>query len=195
MMTGSPVTARRTSLVARLALLAMLALAAACASQQTPKPLTPEWTTVPAGVMSALCERLRIDAVAHEGDLAVVRTTQPIVSPGAIAGLARRNMKSGNLIQLAENLSASQKTLPLMIPRNGCAWKPIDYFDHNRQHDMMVVELSSPMKNPFARGEAGMFARITLGGANSTWYWIPLRYSSSAGDWMLDRLAPLAVWE
>jgi hypothetical protein len=193
-MNSASTAARR---IALLLLSATLFSIGACKTMtpQPPKPLTPNWQTVPAGVMSALCERLRIDAVAHEGDLAVVRTTQPIVSAGAIAGLARRNMKSDNMVKLAEDLSATQKTLPLMIPRNGCAWKPIDYFDHEKQRDMMVVELSSPIRNPFARGEAGLFARISLGGMNSTWYWIPLRYSNSAADWMLDRVAPLGVWE
>lgn len=190
-MNASPVAARRA---ARLLLALPLALLLSCASAGVEPPV-PEWPAVPAAVLNTLCERLRIDAVAHEGDLALVKTTQPIVSAGAIAGLARRNMKSGNLVQLAEDLSASQKTIPLLIPRNGCAWKPIEYFDARKQGDMMVVELSSPMKNPFARGEAGMFARVTLGGTMATWYWVPFRRNMAMNDWVLDRVAPLGVWE
>jgi hypothetical protein len=190
-MNVSPVFTRH---LARLLRALPVALLMSCASASVEPPV-PEWPAVPAAVMNTLCERLRIDAVAHEGDLAIVKTTQPIVSAGAIAGLARRNMKSGNLVQLAEDLSASQKTLPLLIPRNGCAWKPIDYFDAKKQGDMMVVELSSPMRNPFARGEAGMFARVTLGGTMATWYWIPFRRNMAMNDWLLDRVAPLGVWE
>jgi hypothetical protein len=183
----------RSGFAARMLAAASLVLLAGCASRPQLEP-APEWDAVPAAVISALCERLKIDSVAHQGDLAIVRTTQPIVSAAALAGLARRNMKSANLILLAEEASAQQKTIPLLIPQNGCAWQPVDYLDRVKHRDVMVVELSSPIRNPFAR-EAGMFARVSLGGTTASWYWIPFRRSTSMNDWLLDRVAPLGVWE
>jgi hypothetical protein len=46
-----------------------------------------------------------------------------------------------------------------------------------------VVELSSPLLNPYARREAGLFARVSSGD-HPSWYWIALAPAPD-GSWRL----------
>ncbi|HEX2060509.1 MAG TPA: hypothetical protein VHK90_07190, partial [Thermoanaerobaculia bacterium] len=68
----------------------------------------------------------------------------------------------------------ANRAIPIATTPGSCAWQPIDVRDLQRNEDMMVVELSAPIPNPFRSGEAGLFARASLAGQHNSWYWIPL---------------------
>lgn len=172
--------------------LPVLFFLSSCATTASTLHPSPEWDTVPASIVQALCNRLRDDGVAGSGDLAIVRTTQPLVTTGAIRALAD-SPRAANPVRIAEEISARQKTIPLLVPTSGCTWKPIDYLDPQRHGDIMVVELSSPFAHPFAMRAAGLFARVSLGGRHANWYWIPLMRAGD--DWSLGRIHPIGVWE
>jgi hypothetical protein len=150
-------------------LLPSLILIAACASTPTQEvPVLPEWDAIPAGITAALCHRLQMDGIGTIGaDVALVKITQPIVSPQALATLGKQRRK----------VTIIHRALPVAAPPPGtsqCAWKPIDALDPARQFDAMVVELSAPVPNPSTTRTAGIIARASLGGAHPTWYWIEI---------------------
>lgn len=149
--------------------LSLLVFAAACSSAPPPPPAVPEWDVIPAGVSEALCARLKMDAIAT-GSLPIVRVTQPLVTPENIAALAGVSRRA------RPDLSAGMppnRALPVTIGR-GCAWVPIDVRDMPKHPDEMIVELSAPIANPYTRGEAGLFVRVSLGDQHPSWYWIRL---------------------
>jgi hypothetical protein len=171
------------------------AIAAGCAtgSAPPPPPPVPEWTEIPASVVQAFCARMQIDRVAADGDLAIVKTTQPLVLPGTMDALAQAAHKNTNAAAVAERVSAGQVTLPIAIPRGACKWMQIEWVDPSRDAGTMVVELSSPFANPFIRNEAAILARASLGGTNPTWYHIPLNRKGT--EWTVGHIMPIGVWQ
>ena len=139
----------------------------------------PEWDSVPAAITGALCTRLQLDGIGTIGaDVKIVRVTQPIATPQALARLGEPR----------RNATVVHRALPIMTA-GACAWKPIDALDPSRQFDAMVVELSSPVPNPAAKVAAGMVARASLGGSHPSWYWIEL--IPHGGGWSVGRVLPL----
>ena len=128
---------------------------------------------VPAGIVEAFCSRLRMDAIATGSGLAIVRTTQPIATGQAYAGLGR------SVGSKAVTAPEPSRSIPIDLGSGSCGWIPIDSMNAQRDRDVMVVELSSPVSNPFVRGAAGVFARVSLGGEHPAWYWIGLVPSGS----------------
>ena len=166
---------------------AFLLLLTACASApSTPAPTVPEWELIPAGIAGALCKRLQMDGVGTIGaEIAIVKITQPIVNGQVLGSLGRpRRGRPTHVVHRA---------LPVATVSGGaggCAWKPIDALDPARQHDSMVVELSAPVANP-TKNEAGIAARVSLGGTHPNWYWIEL--IPAGGAWSVGRIFPLAL--
>jgi len=141
---------------------------------------------VPSGVIDVVCTRLRDDAIST---IAAVKTTQRIATPQALATLGASYGKRTSNERMTQALAGGQRSLPIETKSSVCSVDPIDRLDGRLHADAMVLELSSPLPNPFARGEAGLFARISLGGQHPTWYWIPL---GRAGDhWMAGQALPL----
>lgn len=117
-------------------------------------------------------------------DVKIVKITQPIASPQALAALGKAR-RSVNVIH---------RELPIATAATGtgaCAWKPIDALDPSRQFDSMVVELSSPVPNPSSRNAAGILARASLGGVHPNWYWIEL--VPNGEQWAVGRILPLGI--
>lgn len=151
------------------ALLPLCALFLACSSPP-PAPAVPQWDAIPSGVADALCTRLKMDAIAT-GDVTVVRVTQPLVTPENIAALA--GISSRSKVIVPESMLVN-RAVPVGTVRGACAWVPIDVRDMPKHFDEMVVEISAPIPNPYERGQAGLFARVSLAEQHPTWYWIPL---------------------
>ncbi|MFP5247963.1 MAG: hypothetical protein ACLGH0_14815 [Thermoanaerobaculia bacterium] len=149
------------------ALLAVLLLSA-CAS--APPITTPEWDSVPPHVVEALCRRLRMDAVAT-GELTIVRVTQPLATPDLLTALGLVSPRGS---ESNEPAPVVQRAIPIATTPASCKWNPVDVRDIDRHHDAMLVELSSPIVNPYVPSEAGLFARVSLGGEADAWYWIPV---------------------
>ena len=167
-------------------LLPLTLLFAACATAPTAPLVSPEWDMVPSGVIDVVCTRLRDDAVTT---VAVVKTTQRIATPQALAVLGSSYGKRTSNERMTEALASGQRTLPVDTNSSVCTVEPIERLDGRLHADAMILELSPPLANPFARGEAGLFARVSLGGQHPAWYWIPL--GRAGNSWMVGQALPL----
>jgi hypothetical protein len=166
---------------------------AACASQphaaQPPMPLAPD--AIPEAVVQALCQRLQAEGIASGAPVAIVRTTQPIVSTPALVALSSIvKRRPADPARANAAIEQSQRKLP--VPLTGdCEWVPRDRMDPVRDFDRMIVELSAPVPNPFSANEAGVFARVSLGGQHPSWYWVALL--PRGGVWVVRSIDTLAV--
>ena len=153
----------------RLLVVLLSGFLAACATAPPPEP--PRWDAVPPGVVEALCRRLQSDALAT-GTLAIVRVTQPLATPENVAALEGA-IDDGRTLR-AEPPRVVNRAIPVSVGQGSCAWRPIDVRDAAGQDDQMIVEVSSPLMNPYNPREAGLFARASLGNEHPSWYWIAL---------------------
>jgi hypothetical protein len=177
----------------RIAIAALLTLTLACASSdKTPAPPTPAWEAVPAMIVDTLCAQLRAERLTS-GEVAIFKTTQPLIRAASLRGLADRGGQRANPGLLAGQFAAYNVPMRIIVPSSGCAWRAIEASDAGRYRDVMAVEISSPLPNPFAKKQSGLFARVSLAGAHATWYWVPLRWNGA--DWELGPVMSLAVWE
>ena len=147
----------------------------ACATAPPPAPAV-HWTEVPRAVLDVFCTRLHDEGVSPETTVDVVSTTQKLITPQAMTGLAETGFfdKPVDAYTAAETANRGAAPMPIAVPRGACAWRAVDE-KAPRAADVMTIELSSPFANPFARGNAyGLFARISLADESSTWYWVPL---------------------
>ncbi|HEX2836468.1 MAG TPA: hypothetical protein VHW00_25910 [Thermoanaerobaculia bacterium] len=158
----------------------LLLLLAACASHQPPL-VAPAWDAVPAGITDFLCNRLKGDHFAEE--LVIVKITQPLADANALRALfPMRNRPY-------EVTVPPTRAIPVELG-SACNWTAIDAAQRNHHHDSVLVELSAPLLNPADPGAAGLFARVSTGGA-SEWYWIGLRPQGQT--WALAGIAPVSV--
>ena len=148
--------------------------------------MAPDWDIVPSGVIDILCTRLRDDAIST---VSVVKTTQRIATPQALSVLGGSYGKRTTNDRITAALAASQRSVPVEVRSSVCTVSPIDRLDGRVHADAMILELSSPIANPFARNEAGLFARVSLGGQHPAWYWIPL--GKTGGQWLAGQALPL----
>jgi hypothetical protein len=163
----------------------LLLLFAACATSPPPPP-APAWTEVPRGVLDAFCAKLHDEGVSAETAVAVVKTTQPLITPESMAGLAESSMyaRRFDAYAVAEEANREAEPLAVVVPAGSCSWRPIAE-TARRSPDTLTLELSSPFKNPFARKTSGLFARISLARESATWYWVPL--ADRNGRWVVGR--------
>jgi len=166
----------------------MFLLLAACASAPPKPTLPPAWTQMPAAVLDTICAKLQEEGITID-NLAIAKTTQPIVTAASLRSVAHQYGKDADTSALAQIYTTAIQPMPLALNESRCAWKPIAKLDPIRDHDQLVVEISAPIPNPFARNEAGILARMTLGGHDSQWYWIPLGQKN--GQWGIGIVLPL----
>jgi hypothetical protein len=136
-----------------------------CAHNPPPPPPTPP-PMVPRAAVDAMCSRMHSEGINTE--LRAVRTSQPLVTPQAMAALASAMFYSGR----GKAEMSVAPTVPVQTS-GSCVSRAIDAVSA-RDADVMVVEFSSPFANPFARNQLGVFARVSLANEAATWYWIPI---------------------
>lgn len=165
----------------------------ACASKPPAKP--PDWTSLPALVPEALCARIHSEAISREAPVSIVTTTQPLVTGTSILSLAHAYFKQTPIaIQAADRIASTLEALPVNVPDKGsCIFQKVDSAEQRRGSDTLLLQLSSPFVNPFARNEAGLFARVSLGGHDSSWYWLPL--AEREGEWFIGNVLLLDIHE
>jgi hypothetical protein len=168
-------------------------LAVSCAHAPAVPFTAPPWTEVPASVSEAMCGRLRNEAISPEATIVLVRTTQPLVSASSIRSLGHAYTVETNGASPAAAIGPSLQPLPIGTIEGSCAWQLVDRLDPRTTVDTMVLQLSTPFVNPFARHEAGMLARFSIGGQASQWYWIPL--GERKGQWAIGYILPLDMHE
>ena len=164
---------------------ALLLLLAACATTPPPPP-APKWTEVPRGVLDAFCAKLHDEGISAETRMEVVATTQPLITPQSMSGLAEMMMylRAFDAYKVADEANRDAEPLAVVVPTGSCAWRAVDE-KARRSPDNLTVELSSPFKNPFARKATGLFVRISLARDSATWYWLPL--GERDGRWVVGR--------
>lgn len=170
----------------------LFVLAAACASNTPPPIQPPAWTQVPAALLDTVCGKLQEEGVTMD-NLAIARTTQPLVNAASLRSVAHLYGKDADASSLAQIYNNATQALPLALTESHCTWKPIAKLDPVRDHDQMVVEISAPIPNPFTRNEAGVLARLSVGGHDSQWYWIPL--GNRKGAWGIGLVLPMDMHE
>ena len=145
----------------------------ACASPPPAAP-PPRIDVVPVAALDAFCARLQMDAIASGAPISIVSTTQPLATQQSVSSLrlvARGRNKPSNVAQSAAD---ANRALPVSTEGSTCRWRPVAVADIDRHYDEMLVELSAPAANPFSPREAGLFARVTVGGEGAAWYWIAM---------------------
>lgn len=172
-------------------LVAGLALLGATSCASAPPARLPEWTALPPGIVEAFCGKLRSEAISSETAIAIVGTTESLVTPASLRALAQEYGGAG--IAIPMSLGTEAAPLPLTAPAGACNWRVVTAADVARRTDEMVVQLSSPIINPFLRSEAGVFARFSVSGGDAQWYWIPL--AERSGHWLVGHIHPLALRE
>jgi hypothetical protein len=123
-----------------------------------------------------------------------VKTTQPIVTAASMSSLSHRYSKeaSGASVQLADMIGGTLRPIPVTLAgSSACAFRPVAAVE--RGSDEMTLQLSSPFLNPFVRNEAGVLARLSLGGHDAQWYWVPL--AQKKGQWVMSNVLPLDLHE
>jgi hypothetical protein len=169
-----------------------LLLLAACASSKAPPPLRlPQWSSVPAAVLDALCANFRDEGISMSITINVVKSSQRLlITPASMQALSDSGFYHGQKdpAHAAIAVTAEAVEIPISIPP-GCAWRPVEPQSGAHYTDTMTLELSPPIVNPFARNEAGLFARLALAGEAPTWYWMPL--IPRGGAWAAGRLTVL----
>jgi len=171
--------------------IAML-LFAACASAPQPPTAPPPWTQVPGPVLDSLCSALQNEGLSPDR-LLIVETTKPLVSGPSLRSVAHLYSKDAEVGALAQAMTAATPPMPLALAESRCQWKPVDKLDPLHHVDRMVVEISAPITNPFTRSEAGLMARMSVGGRDSQWYWIPL--GERKGQWAIGIVLPMDMHE
>lgn len=175
-------------------LLPALVLLAACATTAPPAAAPPLWTNVPAPILNAFCARLRGEGVARDSQILVLKTTQPLITASSMDALGQAFFKRGNSVMMSEALNAVLKPLPLTIPTGGsCTWQPIDAVNPRRDHERIILELSTPFVNPYSKSESGLFARMSVGGQAPEWFWIPV--AERNGEWAIGMVLPMELHE
>jgi hypothetical protein len=156
-----------------LRVLAIVAMLGGCYSASDQPLAAPDWDTVPAGVLNALCQRLKMDGTVGAGDVVVLNKTQPIASTHALAVLGSNEANKPTIERASQALQFGLKTLAVEVDPT-CGWTAADAVDLRRHSDVVIVEISAPVANPYVPPQAGIFARVSVGGDNASWYWISL---------------------
>jgi hypothetical protein len=120
----------------------------------------------------------------------MVKTTQPIATAQSLTALAAASQKRTRGERRAGVLTM-QRSIPIEQVSGGCAWQAVDVLDPQRHADMMIVELSSPLRNPFEMRNVGLFARVSLGGSHPSWYWLSV--APYGNTWAVARITPLIM--
>lgn len=139
---------------------------------------------VPRAAVETMCNRMHAEGMT--GELRVVKNSQPLITPASVDGIAEAMFYRGK--------SVAPITAAVKVPvetEGSCTTRAIDALDARRDADVMVLQFSSPFANPFARGQLGVIARLSLGNEAATWYWIPI--AERNGTWGAGASIMLAV--
>ncbi len=175
----------------RLAVFLLFTVACATPPPTQPQLTAPQWDAIPPGVLDTLCNRLRMDAIATGAPLAIVGTTRALANQQSLSALAfaARSGRTRNP-RVGSSVMDANRAIDVVTAGSSCPWRKITPEDAARLYDEMIVELSAPALHPFSSREAGLFARVSLGGQGASWYWISLH---PAGDrWAVGSVAVLS---
>ena len=182
--------------------LAALALVLSCRTAAVIAEREPfTWTRIPSGVLDAICAgSIRSEGIGTHSIIHVVPRSQSLVSAASLVGLRRAYfVKLGKGLagtpQLAATITSELASIPVDVPATGrsCDWATLEHFDRARDGDKMILQVSTPFGNPYAKAEWGAFGRLSLGGDAPVWFWVPLK--TSGGVVAIGHAMPLVVEE
>jgi hypothetical protein len=156
-------------------------LALACASAPQPPPVPPPM--VPRAAVEVMCTRMHAEGM--NGELRVVKNSQPLITASSIEALADAMFYRGRSVAPV----TAEPSVPVETHAS-CSPQAIEAINP-RDSDVMVLQFSSPFENPFMRGQLGVIARLSLGNEAPTWYWIPI--GKRSGVWGAATPLMLAV--
>lgn len=180
--------------MSRLTLIVLTLLSISCALKPPPPATVPQWTAVPAVVVQAMCIKFHTEGMS--GAVKVVTSTEPLITRESLIGLgevAEQSDSKNDPAQLASSIAAGAPKLPVIVevPADTCELLPVASAKDVRG-DEMLLQLSSPLVNPYEKQFAGLFARLSVGGENPQWYWVPLA-TSKTGKWLAGTPLSIAV--
>jgi hypothetical protein len=142
----------------------------ACGS--TPQTTAPDLKSVPPVALEAACTKLRNEGITTNA--LVVSTTQKIITGASLRSLAHTYNKDLDASALAAAINSVVESTPIDLGATSCKWQPVAKLDPVAQAQLTVLEFSPPFINPFTKGESGVLVRMSIGGHDAQWYWIPL---------------------
>jgi hypothetical protein len=145
---------------------------------------------LPSAALDQICARMRAEGISSE--LRVVKETQPIMTPAALQGLGDSSFAHTSPNRDAVEAMLTTPMIPVEQGAKSCASRFISQAEVANLSDVMVLQFSPPFLNPFGH-DIGTLARISLGGASSTWYWVPLVHRD--GHWYGGPPMPLPFIE
>ncbi len=134
-----------------------------------------------------MCGLLTSEGMTSE--IRVVKVTRPLITAATLQALADAAFYGGRSSGSAAE--AGNTAVSVELPPKSCIARSIDTLDPRRDRDVMVIQFSAPLANPFERGHLGVVVRLSLGDEAPTWYWIPI--SARAGNWVAGLPSSLAV--
>jgi hypothetical protein len=160
-----------------------------CTQATTQKPPLTAPTEMPRTVLEAICTRLRGEGMS--GEIDIVKTTEPLITRETMMALADAAAYHGKKepAEYAEAFAA-RPPMPLNISASACELHAVEH-GSNVSNDTMLLQLSAPILNPFQRGMAGVFARLSLANEAAQWYWIPLAMRN--GVWYAGQPDPISM--
>jgi hypothetical protein len=183
----------------RLLGIAFLLLNACATSKPPPPPI--DWMEVPAAALEAICTNsIRGEGIGRQTPIFVVDHTQTLITPPSVSSLRRAFFgKTGEGLNegvaLAEKIRNEVHMVPVSLPTASasCTWRAMTRYDSAHDYDKMILQLSTPFRNPYAKNEYGLFARLSVGGQAAQWYWIPMEMPK--GKLTVGRVIPLDIGE
>lgn len=152
----------------------VILLALGCASLKPVQTTAPDLKSVPSIAIEAACTKLRNEGVTGESAMVVKRTEPSLITGASLRSVAHSYNKDLDASALAATIGSMVQATPIDFRATSCKWQTIEKLDPVAQAQMAVVEFSPPFINPFTKGEAGVLVRMSVGGHDSQWYWIPL---------------------
>ncbi len=138
-----------------------------------------------AGIMlESICAALNAeDGMTSHRNITVPHETVPLYEIAALHVLSSPRALTIDEFnyddELSENLRETFEPVPIVPPEapSECSWNITDSIRRARIRNNLVLELSSPVRNPYAASPSrnlGVFARVTVGILGGSWYWIVL---------------------
>lgn len=168
--------------------LLLIALVAACASNK--RPVGPPLTQVPSVAVDSMCARLRAEGLSAE--LVVMDRSRPILTPASLYGLGEISVQ--NARPSPESLKPLTMLPAVAVEKpQTCAARFVGAKEAARVFDIMTLEFSAPIENPYVKRQMGTLVRMSLGGESATWYWVALTYYKDR--WVASMPASVSVME
>jgi hypothetical protein len=152
---------------------AVVVMALGCGLRPVPTT-APDLKSVPAIAIEAACTKLRNEGITGDTAMVVKRTEPSLITGASLRSVAHSYNTNPDTSAIASAIHSMVQSTPIDFRATSCKWQTIEKLDPVAQAQMAVVEFSPPFINPFTKGESGVLVRMSVGGHDSQWYWIPL---------------------